>query len=233
MASSKGKDSAITQKALNFQIRESYKAARTNIDYSIIKKGCKKIAFTSSAKGEGKTITAMNIALALAQQVETKVLVVECDLRRPHVHSALDIAPTPGITNYLNEECTREDIIQQTKIPNLYAVCYGAIPPNPSELLSSDAMQDFIKSVEKDYNYIIFDTPPVGVVIDSIPIIKASDGVVVVIRNNSTTYPQLKITIDTLNRAGSKILGVVVNRVKPESRNKKKYYSGDYYYYGY
>ncbi|HCB94239.1 CpsD/CapB family tyrosine-protein kinase [Ruminococcus sp. YE282] len=233
MASSKGKDSAITQKALNFQIRESYKAARTNIDYSIIKKGCKKIAFTSSAKGEGKTITAMNIALALAQQVETKVLVVECDLRRPHVHSALDIAPTPGITNYLNEECTREDIIQQTKIPNLYAVCYGAIPPNPSELLSSDAMQDFIKSVEKDYNYIIFDTPPVGVVIDAIPIIKASDGVVVVIRNNSTTYPQLKITIDTLNRAGSKILGVVVNRVKPESRNKKKYYSGDYYYYGY
>lgn len=233
MASSKGKDSAITQKALNFQIRESYKAARTNIDYSIIKKGCKKIAFTSSAKGEGKTITAMNIALALAQQVETKVLVVECDLRRPHVHSALDIAPTPGITNYLNEECTREDIIQQTKIPNLYAVCYGAIPPNPSELLSSDAMQDFIKSVEKDYNYIIFDTPPVGVVIDAIPIIKASDGVVVVIRNNSTTYPQFKITIDTLNRAGSKILGVVVNRVKPESRNKKKYYSGDYYYYGY
>lgn len=233
MASSKGKDSAITQKALNFQIRESYKAARTNIDYSIIKKGCKKIAFTSSTKGEGKTITAMNIALALAQQVETKVLVVECDLRRPHVHSALDIAPTPGITNYLNEECAREDIIQQTKIPNLNAVCYGAIPPNPSELLTSDAMQDFIKSVEKDYNYIIFDTPPVGVVIDAIPIIKASDGVVVVIRNNSTTYPQLKITIDTLNRAGSKILGVVVNRVKPESHNKKKYYSGDYYYYGY
>lgn len=233
MASSKSKDSAVTQKALTFQIRESYKAARTNIDYSIIKKGCKKIAFTSTAKGEGKTITAMNIALALAQQVETKVLVIECDLRRPHVHSALDIAPTPGLANYLNEECAREDIIQQSKVQNLFAVCYGAIPPNPSELLASDAMHDFIKSVEKDYDYIIFDTPPVGVVIDAVPIIKASDGVVVVVRNNSTTYPQLKITIDTLKRAGSKILGVIINRVKPESRNKKKYYSGDYYYYGY
>lgn len=228
-------DRSIDTSALGFQIRESYKTARTNIAYSIIKKGCKKIAFTSSSKGEGKTVTAMNVASALAQQVDTKVLVIECDLRRPHVHSALKLAPTPGLTNYLNDECTADDIIQSTKLPNMNAVCYGAVPPNPSELLASDAMADFIKMVEKDYDYIIFDTPPVGVVIDSVPIIKASDGVVVVVKNNSTTYPQLNKTLDILKRSGGKVLGIIVNKVKPtETKKYKKGYGGySYGYYGY
>lgn len=228
-------DRSIDTEALGFQIRESYKTARTNIAYSIIKKGCKKIAFTSSSKGEGKTVTAMNVASALAQQVDTKVLVIECDLRRPHVHSALRLAPTPGLTNYLNDECTADEIIQSTKLSNMNAVCYGAVPPNPSELLASEAMADFIKMVENDYDYIIFDTPPIGVVIDAVPIIKASDGVVVVVKNNSTTYPQLNKTLETLERSGGKTLGIIINKVKPaETRKYKKGYGNySYGYYGY
>lgn len=228
-------DRSIDTEALGFQIRESYKTARTNIAYSIIKKGCKKIAFTSSSKGEGKTVTAMNVASALAQQVNTKVLVIECDLRRPHVHSALRLAPTPGITNYLNNECTVDEIVQSTKLPNMSAVCYGAVPPNPSELLASESMADFVKMVEKDYDYIIFDTPPIGVVIDAVPIIKASDGVVVVVKNNSTTYPQLNKTLETLERSGGKTLGVIINKVKPSEtkKYKKGYGSYSYGYYGY
>ena len=228
-------DRSIDTEALGFQIRESYKTARTNIAYSIIKKGCKKIAFTSSSKGEGKTVTAMNVASALAQQVDTKVLVIECDLRRPHVHSALRLAPTPGLTNYLNDECTVEVIIQSTKLSNMNAVCYGAVPPNPSELLASEAMADFVKMVEKDYDYIIFDTPPIGVVIDAVPIIKASDGVVVVVKNNSTTYPQLNKTLETLERSGGKTLGIIINKVKPSEtkKYKKGYGNYTYGYYGY
>ena len=220
-------DRSINTEALGFQIRESYKTARTNIAYSIIKKGCKKIAFTSSTKGEGKTVTAMNVASALAQQVNTKVLVIECDLRRPHVHSALRLSPTPGITNYLNNECTVDEIVQSTKLPNMSAVCYGAVPPNPSELLASESMAD--------YDYIIFDTPPIGVVIDAVPIIKASDGVVVVVKNNSTTYPQLNKTLETLERSGGKTLGVIINKVKPSEtkKYKKGYGSYSYGYYGY
>ncbi len=228
-------DRSIDTEALGFQIRESYKTARTNIAYSIIKKGCKKIAFTSSFKGEGKTVTAMNVASALAQQMDTRVLVIECDLRRPQVHSALKLTPTPGLTNFLNDECTEEDIIKSTRLPNMKAVCYGAVPPNPSELLASEAMAEFIKSVEKDYDYIIFDTPPVGVVIDAVPIIKASDGVVVVVKNNSTTYPQLNKTLEFLERSGGKTLGVIINKVKPsETKKYKKGYNGySYGYYGY
>lgn len=228
-------DRSIDTEALGFQIRESYKTARTNIAYSIIKKGCKKIAFTSSSKGEGKTVTAMNVASALAQQVDIKVLVIECDLRRPHVHSALRLTPTPGITNYLNDECTADEIIKPTKLQNMNAVCYGAVPPNPSELLASEAMSDFIKLVEKDYDYIIFDTPPIGVVIDAVPILKSSDGVVVVVKNNSTTYPQLNKTLDIIKRSGGKTLGVIVNKIKPsETKKYKKGYGGyPYGYYGY
>lgn len=228
-------DRSIDVEALGFQIRESFKTARTNITYSIIKKGCKKIAFTSANKGEGKTVTAMNVATALAQQVGTRVLVIECDLRRPHVHSALNIAPSPGVTNLLNYECTIDDVMQDTKLKNMKAVSYGAVPPNPSELLASKAMSDFIKEAEKRFDYIIFDTPPIGVVIDAVPIIKDSDGVAVVVKNNSTTYPQLNKTIETLERSGGKILGVIVNKVKPEEGRKyKRGYGGDYYgYYGY
>ena len=225
-------DRSIDTDVLGFQVRESYKAARTNIAYSIFKKGCKKIAFTSSTKGEGKTVTSINVASALAQQVGTRVLVIECDLRRPRVNTALKIEPTPGLTNYLNEECSLEDIIKETKIENLHAITYGAIPPNPSELLASEAMSQLIKTVEKDYDYIIFDTPPVGIVIDAVPILKTADGVVVVARNNSTTYPELSKTVEIIERTDAKILGVILNRIKPqETRKGKSYYSryGGYY----
>lgn len=225
-------DRSIDTDVLGFQVRESYKAARTNIAYSILKKGCKKVAFTSPTKSEGKTVTSINVASALAQQVDTKVLVVECDLRRPRVNTALKIEPTPGLTNYLNEECALEDIIKDTKIDNLKAIAYGAIPPNPSELLASEAMADLIKTAEKEYDYIIFDTPPVGIVIDAVPILKAADGVVIVARNNSTTYPELAKTVETVERTDAKIIGVILNRVKPqETRKGKGYYSryGGYY----
>lgn len=225
-------DRSIDTEALGFQVRESYKAARTNIAYSIIKKGCKKIAFTSSTKGEGKTVTSINVASALAQQVDTKVLIIECDLRRPRVNTALKISPAPGLTNYLNEECTLEEAIKDTKIDNLKAITYGAIPPNPSELLASELMADLIKTVEKEFDYIIFDTPPVGVVIDAVPILKAADGVVIVVRNASTTYPELSKTVEIIERTNAKIIGVILNRVKPHKTNKGKgYYSryGGYY----
>lgn len=230
----KRSDNLINMDAVAFQIRESYKAARTNIVYSIIKKGCKKISFTSANKGEGKTVTSVNVAIALAQQVNTRVLIIDCDLRRPQIHNALSLEPSPGLTNYLNGECEKEEMIRTTKISNLFAVTYGAVPPNPSELLSSSGMQEFVKTVEKDYDYIIFDTPPVGVVVDSLPLVKQSDGVVLVVKHNSTTYPALKKVIDVLNRNGGKILGIIVNNV--ESAKTKKFGKGGKgygYEYGY
>lgn len=216
---------------LGFQVREAYKTARSNIEYSIIKKGCKKIAFTSSSKSEGKSVTACNIAYSLAQKVNTKVLIIDCDLRRPTVHSTIEIESSPGLANYLNNECSLNDVIKSTKNDNLKAICFGVIPPNPSELLASEAMEELIAKLEKIYDYIIFDTPPIGVVVDCVPIVKAVDGVVVVVRNEVTTYPEINKTLEALHRADAKVLGVIVNRVRPTSVGK---YGGRYEgYYGY
>lgn len=226
-------ENPINLETIGFQIRESYKTARTNIAYSIIKKGCKKIAFTSAMKGEGKTVTAVNVAIALAQQVDTRVLVVECDLRRPRVHKALGVTPAPGITNYLNDECSESDIVMETGIDSLYAICYGAIPPNPSELLASNLMSELIKRLENEYDYIIFDCPPIGVVIDSVPIVKEADGVVIVVKHNSTTYPQYNKTVDVLKRSGAKIVGVIMNSVDPIGSKKYGYGKGKGYGYNY
>lgn len=232
MAKSKKKkvENPINLENVSFQIKESYKAARTNIAYSIVKTGCKKVAFTSSVQGEGKTVTAVNVATALAMQIDTKVLVIDCDLRRPRVHSALEIGSEPGIANYLNNECSAKEIIRPTKVPNLFAVCFGVIPPNPSELLASKAMMDFVSEIEKDYDYIIFDTPPIGVVMDAMPMFKISDGVVMVVRHNSTTKPAFNRSVHILNQAEIKIIGVIMNGVEPVGSRK---YGKNGYSYGY
>ena len=217
-------------KIASFQLREAYKTARTNIAYSIIKKGCKKITFTSSIKGEGKTVTSTNIAHAMSQQVNTKVLIVECDLRMPKVHTVFNIEPTPGLTNYLVGECDVDAIIRDTAHENLKVICFGAVPPNPSELLASEAMEAMVKKLEQDFDYIIFDTPPIGVVSDAIPIIKLSDGVVLVAKHNHTTYTELSNTIDVLKRAEAKILGITLNHAKLLASKNKKYYKNYGYY---
>lgn len=186
------------------------------------------ISFTSSAKSEGKTITAVNIAIALAQQVDTKVLIIDCDLRRPRVQSVLEISVDKGITNYLNFECEISDIIYNSKMDNLDAICCGTIPPNPSELLASDNMKDLIKELSNKYDYIIFDTPTIGVVIDALPIIiKQTDGVVMVVRDNVTDFTEYKKTIEIIKRTEANIIGVIFNDVEPVGKRK---YGGGYRY---
>ena len=197
-------DVKLNAEAVGFQIKESYKKARTNIAYSIVKKGCKMVSITSSSKSEGKTITAVNIAIALAQQVDTRVLIIDCDLRRPRIQSVLE-----GITNYLNFECEVSDIVYTSKLDNLDAICCGTIPPNPSELLSSDNMKELIKELSKQYDYIIFDTPPIGVVIDALPIIKQTDGVVVIVRDNVTDIRDYKKKQLIFSNAPKLILSVL------------------------
>ena len=211
-------------RALQFQVTEAYKKARTNLVYSIIKKGCKKIIITSPFKGEGKTTTTVNIAIALSEQVGVKVLVIDCDLRRPTTHIAMSVESEKGLANYLNNECTIEEAITKTDNENLDFITFGAIPPNPSELLSSESMADMVKQLEKQYDYIIFDTPPVNMVADVIPLIGLCDGVVVVIKHKSTTYPDLTKALDTLKRNGAKILGSVINAVPTLETSKGGYY---------
>lgn len=213
-------------RALNFQVEESYKKARTNLVYSLIKKGCKKILFTSPLKGEGKTTTTVNVSKALAQQVNTKVVIVDCDLRRPSVHTHFDVTPKLGLAHFLNNECSVEDIITHTNLDNLDIISFGVIPPNPSELLSSTGMAELIAELEEMYDYIIFDTPPVNVVVDVLPIAKLADGVVLVITHNKSTTTEFNKAVSVLKRNESKILGVIVNKASSVDTSKGSYYKG-------
>ncbi len=211
-------------RALKFQVTEAYKKARTNLVYSLIKKGCRKVIITSPYKSEGKTTTAVNTAIALAQQVDAKVLIIDCDLRRPTIHTFFDIKNNVGLANYLGEENTLEQIISHTANPNLDIISYGAIPPNPSELLSSENMKNMVQELETMYDYILFDTPPVNMVIDVIPLISLSDGIVIVTKHKDTTYPELNKAVDTLKRNNAKILGIIINQIPTLETSKGGYY---------
>lgn len=200
--------------ALNFQIKEAYKTARTNLVFSVIKDGCKKIVITSSYNSEGKTTSAVNLAIALAQQMDIRVLLVDCDLRKPKVDRFFSLPAAPGLTNVLGRINELDEVIHKTKVENLEILCSGVIPPNPSELLASEAMKELITKLESNYDYIIFDTPPINVVVDAQPLITDSDGVVLVIREGKSTYPDLNKTLTTLKRIDAKILGLIMNGVE-------------------
>lgn len=220
----KKKTGGKNNETLMFQVTESYKKARTNLVYSIIKKGCKKIIVTSPFKSEGKTTTTINVAIALSQQVDTKVLVIDCDLRRPTVHSTMNLKSNKGLANFLNDECELKEIITHCESDNLDFITFGAIPPNPSELLSSDNMSDMVRRLEMVYDYIIFDTPPVNMVVDMIPLIGLSDGIVMVVKHNNTTYPELQRAAETIKRNNGKIVGIIVNEIPTLETSKGGYY---------
>ena len=138
-------------------------------------------------------------------------------------HTVLDVIPEMGLTNYLNYECKLEDIITPTDVKHLDFISYGAIPPNPSELLASDTMANLIEKLEEIYDYIIIDTPPINMVVDVVPLVSLVDGVVLVVRNNDTTYPEVNRAIEALKVNGAKISGIIVNQVSAQDNGKREY----------
>lgn len=222
------------QSSLKFRIEESYKAIRANIMFSVIKKGCKIIVVSSSTPSEGKTTTTVNLAVTISQ-ADQKVLLIDGDLRKPKVHQYFNLTNSPGLTNYLSDTLTgkrRADlfsVIHPTEYENLSVLCSGTILPNPAELLGSELMSDFLNEISKDFDYIIIDTPPINVVSDALPVIRESDGVVLVVRSNQTTHPELQKALNSLEFIDAKILGFVVNFVESKASN----YGGKYGKYNY
>lgn len=225
---------AIMDPGLKFRVEEAYKSIRTNIMLSVMKKGCKIIVVSSSMANEGKTTTTTNLAISISQ-ADQRVLLIDGDLRKPKVHHYFSIPNAPGLTNYLGASVNSRtaqkvdlfSIIHPTEYKNLCVITSGSIPPNPGEMLGSEPMADFLKEVSEHFDYIIIDTPPINVVSDALPVIRESDGVVMVVRANASTHPELQKALDALKFIDAKILGFVVNY---ESEKRSKY---GYYKYGY
>ena len=225
---------AIMDPGLKFRVEEAYKSIRTNIMLSVMKKGCKIIVVSSSMANEGKTTTTTNLAISISQ-ADQRVLLIDGDLRKPKVHHYFSIPNAPGLTNYLgasvNSRAAQKvdlfSIIHPTEYKNLCVITSGSIPPNPGDMLGSEPMADFLKEGSEHFDYIIIDTPPINVVSDALPVIRESDGVVMVVRANASTHPELQKALDALKFIDAKILGFVVNY---ESEKRSKY---GYYKYGY
>lgn len=196
--------------ALMFSVKESYKAIRTNIALSLMKEGCRRVVFTSAIPSEGKSTTALNVAVSFSRAY-SRVLLIDCDLRKPRMHKALGLSNSVGVTNVLSGLATLDEAIQKSRFENLEVLSSGLLAPNPSEMLASERMQNMLEVLSQRYDYIIMDTPPINVVADALPLIKIADGMVLVTRQNYSSHGELENAISKLQFINARILGVVVN----------------------
>lgn len=210
-----------------FLVAEGYKAFRTNLRFSLRKEGCKKIIISSPVPKDGKSTTSTNIAITIAQ-TGSRVLLLDCDLRKGRLHNFFHIKSAPGISDCLSGMIELKDAIYSTTHDNLYIMPMGSIPPNPTELMASKQMEDLIQKLEKEYDFIIMDTPPVNVVSDSLSLVKMADGVVLVVREGMTSHPNIESALTKYKFADTNLLGFVLNGV---SHNTGKTYKSRYYYY--
>ena len=227
----------LLNKNSDFFIREAYKTLRTNVNFSLASvTGCRVIAVTSSMQSEGKSITAANLALSLAN-ADKKVLLIDCDLRKPKVGRLLGINARGGLVNLLADSKWTDELVQLYKDTGLTVIVSGKIPPNPSELLGSARMLNLISVMRKKFDYIILDAPPVNMVTDAVVLGPVVDGYLFVVRSNQSERASVSHAIEQLGYADAKIMGFVMNGVPLEktSYGYSKYHYGRYGYgrYGY
>jgi len=194
-----------------FFIREAYKTLRTNVSFSLAEKdGCKVIVVTSPMQGEGKSITALNLAISYTM-ADHKVLLIDCDLRRPQQARLLKMSSRTGLSNLIMKPELMGSALLHTDIQGLDVILAGDIPPNPSELLGSQRMQALLTELRKQYDFIILDTPPVNMVTDAVVLAPRSEGVLLVVRANHSERGAVLYATDQLQYAKAKILGFVLN----------------------
>lgn len=201
---------------------EAYRTLRTNLQFAALDTPLRVLLITSAGPGEGKTTTAANLAVAMAQS-GSKVIVIGGDLRKPTLHLAFGLRNTVGLTNVLTGNVSWEAALQPTDVDGLYVLPAGPIPPNPAELLASTRMQELLAELKEQCDVVIIDAPPVLAVTDAGVMSRLSDGVLLVISVGVTPRDVAKAAKEQLEQVGARILGMVVNGLSSES--------GYYYYY--
>lgn len=216
--------SLITKTNPKSPISEQYRTIRTNIQFSVAAQSLRSIMVTSSGPAEGKSTTIANLAVVFAQQGK-KVLLIDADLRKPTVHYTFRQDNYIGLTNVLTNQVGLDEAIRQTDIEGLYVITSGPIPPNPAELLGSDAMLRVLEEAYQRFDIVLLDTPPVLAVADAQILANQCDGTILVIHSGKTEIEVAQKAKEMLVTAKGKLLGVVLNQ-------KKQKESEYYYYYG-
>lgn len=208
-------------------VAENLRTIRTNLSFMGADGGLRAFVITSALPREGKSTVVINLAITLAQSGK-KVLLVDTDLRRPRIHRAFGLPSRRGVTTALVGEAAPSDVVLTTEIPGLDIVACGPVPPNPSELLHTEAFRHFVAAMRERYDHVIFDSPPLGAVTDAAILAGQLDGVIIVVKSQSTTREALRVTARQLHDVNARILGAVFNDV---DLSHGRYGEGTYYYY--
>ena len=221
----------ITLEERRSPMAEAYRHLRTSLLFSSAGKPPQTILVTSSQPSEGKTTTAINTAVTLAQ-ADADVVIVDCDLRRPRLHSYFDLDNTQGLTNYLSGERNTENLIKSCRdLPRLKVITSGPIPPNPAELLSSNEMKNLLQFLRGRYKHVIIDSPPAISFTDAAILSTLVDGVVIVAMAGKSSIHLMRRFKHRLGNIGARIYGVVLNGIKSGSMEYDYYGTGYYEYY--
>lgn len=206
---------------------EQYRKIRTNIEFSKAGSGLKTIMVTSSGSNEGKSTTAANLAVVMAQQGR-RVLLIDADMRQPTMHDTFHLTNQDGLTTLLTKNSRFEDITRQSDIHNLSILTSGPVPPNPTDLLSSAEMAGLINRFRNLFDAIVLDSPPVLDVADTQVLANLCDGTLLVVRCGATEINEARKAAESLSEARAKIIGVVLNdtKVTKKYRNTQKYRTG-------
>ena len=212
-------------------LSESFRAIRSSLQFLYKQQnldGAKTLMITSSVSGEGKTFCAINIATVFALS-EKKTVVLGLDLRKPKLFAEFNLSNEVGIVNYLIKQKTIDEITNHTHIPFLDVILSGPIPPNPSEMILSEGMGELIEELKKKYDYIILDTPPVGLVSDALELVQYCDVTLYIVRQNFTKKDMITLLNNRVKRGELKNASIILNGLE----NKAKYGTGYGYGYGY
>ena len=207
---------------------EAYRCVRTSIFFASTQENPLKVMLlTSPGPQEGKTTTLCNLGIVMAQ-IGKKVLFVDADMRKPRLHGVFKTQNERGLSDFLSCQADFEELIKRTEVENISIITAGTPPPNPSELLSSHRVKEFIDSAAKKFDIVLFDTPPAAVVTDAIVLSHAVDGVIMLVESGKTSKKALPYVCNLFIDSGSKVIGAILNRISPATSNHYHYKSSYY-----
>ena len=213
-----------------FNYVESFKSLRTNLNFIAATEKLNTFILTSAIPGEGKSNTAINLAITLAEDSKS-VVVVDCDLRKPSLNRYLKLGRNfKGVTDILTGNATVEDALIQFEDLGIHVLTAGAVPPNPSEMLSAEPMQKLVEDLKAAFDYVILDTPPVSVVTDAAILGRYADGALLCVRSDFAPKETVQLAKERLTAVGVRILGVVLTGFDAKNDHKSSAYSYTYEY---
>jgi tyrosine-protein kinase Etk/Wzc len=218
----------VTRHSPKSPISESFRTLRTNIHYAQPDKAASQILITSAGPSEGKSTVVSNLALTIANTGK-KTILIDCDLRKPNIHNFFELSRDPGVTTILSQEQSWSEVMRETGVENLWVIPSGPIPPNPTEMLGSQAMKDLVAELDDEFDMVLLDSPPVVAVTDAAILSSFIQTTLLVVELGRARSSGVNRAVDLLEKVNANLMGLVTNNISSGYRYDYGYYSTYYY----